>query len=159
MSGCGFASFFQERFSRTVVLLIAMGASRADAEDATQEAMIEAWQRWDSIREPAAWVRTVAVRTFWKQARGQRPETVSLEEATVKPVTDPDLSIFAEEQQQILGLLRKLPIRQRTVAALYYDGLTCDEIAELIGIPPTTVRSNLRHARSALREVSMSELS
>jgi RNA polymerase sigma factor (sigma-70 family) len=153
----GFALFFQQRFSRTVILLVTMGASRADAEDATQEAMILAWRQWESIREPTAWVRTVAVRTFWKQANRQANQTEPLE-AAAEPTADSDLSIFAEEQQEILRLLRELPTGQRTVAALYYDGLSCDEIAELIGKPPATVRSNLRHARTALREVIVSEL-
>lgn len=141
-----------------MILLITMGASRADAEDSTQEAMILAWKQWESIREPAAWVRTTAVRAFWKHARAQRHQMVSLDEAFPEPVADPDLSIFAEEQRQVLSLLRKLPSRQRTVAALFYDGLSCEEIAELIEKPPVTVRSHLRHARTALREVIVSEL-
>lgn len=135
-----------------------MGASRADAEDATQEAMILAWQKWESIREPAAWVRTVAVRTFWKQAARQSNHTEPLEQADGESAVDPDLSIFGEEQQQTLRLLRGLSTEQRTVAALFYDGLSCEEIAELTGKPSATVRSNLRHARRTLKEVVVSEL-
>jgi RNA polymerase sigma factor (sigma-70 family) len=149
----GFVSFFHERFTRTVVLLIAMGASRADAEDAVQEAMVLAWRQWDSIREPAAWVRTVAVRAYMKQARGRGNRAVSLDEFTYELPADPDLGIFAEEQQHVLRLLRGLPAGQRTVAALFYDGLTCEEIAELAGKPPVTVRSQLRHARNSLKEM------
>jgi DNA-directed RNA polymerase specialized sigma24 family protein len=106
----GFVSFFHQRFSRTVVLLIAMGASRADAEDATQEAMVQAWRCWDSIREPAAWVRTVAVRAFWKQAERQSNHLRPFDDAA-EPVTDFDLGIFALEQQHVLRLLRGLPLR------------------------------------------------
>lgn len=84
MNRDGFASFFQQRYSSTAVLLIAMGASRADAEDAVQE---------------------------------------------------------------------------RTVAALYYDGLSAEEIAKASGKPAATVRSHLRHARRALKEVIASEQS
>lgn len=135
-----------------------MGASRADAEDATQDAMTQAWQQWESIREPAAWVRTVAARAFWKQTRGQGYQSVALDEAASQPVADPDLGIFAEEQRQILRLFQGLPTWQRTIAALYYDGLSCDEIAELIGKPPATVRSHLRHARKTLKERIVSEL-
>jgi DNA-directed RNA polymerase specialized sigma24 family protein len=64
-----------------------------------------------------------------------------------------DLSIFADEQQYVLRLLRALPPQQRTVAALFYDGLACEEIAELGGRPPATVRSHLRHARGRLKEL------
>jgi RNA polymerase sigma factor (sigma-70 family) len=153
----GFVLFFQQRFSRIVILLIAMGSSRADAEDAAQDAMILAWQQWDSIREPAAWVRTVAVRVFWKHAGTPPDRTVQLDEVPGEPVTDPDLSIFSEEQCTVLRLLRGLPPGQRAVAALFYDGQSCEEIAELAGKPEATVRSQLRHARRALREVIASE--
>jgi RNA polymerase sigma-70 factor (ECF subfamily) len=147
----GFDSFFLERYSRTVVLLIAMGASRADAEDATQEAMVLAWNQWESIHDPAAWVRTVAVRAYLRQARARGSQTVSLNESAYEPATAPDLDVFTEEQQHVLGLLRGLPAGQRTVAALFYDGLTCEEIAELAGKPPATIRSQLRHARNSLK--------
>jgi hypothetical protein len=33
------------------------------------------------------------------------------------------------------------------------DGLTCEEIAEVVEKPPATVRSQLRHARKALTEM------
>jgi RNA polymerase sigma factor (sigma-70 family) len=155
----GFVSFFQERFSSTVVLLITMGASRADAEEITQETMIAAWRTWDSIREPVAWVRTTATRKWWK-SNHQRPVTTPLDENTAGlPASEPDLAVFSEEQQLVLGLLRRLPQAQRVVAALYYDGLAAEEIAILTGRPAATVRSNLRHARITLREAITSDRS
>jgi RNA polymerase sigma-70 factor, ECF subfamily len=69
----GYGSFYRERYSKTVVMLIAMGASRADAEDATQEAMIAALRNWGAIDKPSAWLRTVACGSFWRMARSQQP--------------------------------------------------------------------------------------
>ena len=111
----GFDSFFRERFGRTVVLLIAMGADQADAEDATQEAMILAWNQWCMIHEPAAWVRTVAVRTYLRDKRRTRPEMVTLDGSAPHPATADDLGSFEEEQRQVLRLLRTLPDGQRMV--------------------------------------------
>jgi RNA polymerase sigma factor (sigma-70 family) len=133
-----------------VIILIAMGASRADAEDATQEAMILAWRQWHTIQDPSAWVRTVAVRTYWKLAR-KKQQLVQLNESAPQATSDTDLNIFGDEQQHVLRLLRALPPQQRTIAALFYDGLACEEIAELVGSPPATVRSHLRHARGRLK--------
>lgn len=133
-----------------MVLLVAMGASRADAEDASQEAMVLAWRKWESIDKPEPWVRTVAVRVYWKLV-STRPQTVSLDESVPESVVDSALSIFTEEQQHVLRLLRALPPMQRTVAALAYDGSTCEEVAMLLGISEATVRSHLRHARKNLK--------
>jgi len=87
--------------------------------------MILAVEQWRSIREPAAWVRTVAVRAYMKRARARGKQAVPLDECGYEPAADPDLGIFAEEQQHVLRLLRGLPTGQRIVAALFYDGLTC----------------------------------
>jgi RNA polymerase sigma factor (sigma-70 family) len=154
----GYESFYRRRFSRTVVLLVAMGVSQTDAEDAAQEAMISAWNQWDALREPAAWVRTVALRNYLRTLRGGRTQAVSFDESLPDPVGNDDLSTFEEEQEQVLRLLRALPSGQRAVTALYYDGLNCEEIADVLGKTPATVRSNLRHARHSLREVIASEL-
>jgi RNA polymerase sigma-70 factor (ECF subfamily) len=153
----GFAAFFHERYGSTVVLLITMEASRADAEEIAQETMIAAWQKWESIHNPAAWVRTTAVRKLWKSNR-HRPNATPLDETTAQlPVSDQDLAVFSEEQQRVLGLLRQLPPAQRAVAALYYDGLAAEEIAMVTGKPTATVRSHLRHARTNLRRVIASD--
>jgi RNA polymerase sigma factor (sigma-70 family) len=152
----GFDSFFEERFKRLVVLLIALGASQADAEDAAQEAMILAWSQWDTIREPAAWVRTVSLRSYLRRRRLGNTE-VALDESVPVPVGNDDLGSFEEEQQEVLRLLRSLPDGQRAVTALYYDELNCEEIADVLGKAPATVRSNLRHARQSLKGVIASE--
>jgi len=128
-----------------------MGASRADAEDAAQEAMIAAWARWESIEAPTAYARTVAVRAYLRQVRQKGSVTALTDQASHDPVGHPDLDIFTLEQQRVLSLLRGLPPAQRTVAALYYDGFSCKEIAELTGKPAATIRANLRDARKALK--------
>jgi RNA polymerase sigma-70 factor (ECF subfamily) len=128
-----------------------MGASKADAEDVVQEAMLEALVHWDKIGEPVPWLRTVVLRKYWALARNRKLE-VPLEEAGVDdPVTGSDLGIYADEEQQVLRVLRELPSQQRAVTALCYDGMETHEIAELVGISPATVRSHLRHARATLK--------
>lgn len=135
-----------------MILLIASGASRADAEDAAQEAMIQAWEEWATLRNPAAWVRTVAIRKYWRLAAAGR-SAESLGESVPEVSADVDLAIFEEEQRRVLALLRSLPSGQRTVLALLVDGATCKEIAELTGKPEPTIRSLLRHARKTLKEL------
>jgi RNA polymerase sigma factor (sigma-70 family) len=149
----GFASFYRERFRWTAVLLIAVGASRADAEDATQEAMVKAWEKWDSIKNPRPWVCKVAYRAYLRRACQRDGKAEPLDESSGDRATESDLAIFADEQQRVLRLLRALPPGQRAVAACFYDGLTCEEIAQVVDKPPATVRSQLRHARKALKEM------
>jgi RNA polymerase sigma factor (sigma-70 family) len=144
----GFDSFYEERFGKAIVMLTVLGASRADAEDAVQEAMLSAWRQWDKIQNPDSWVRTVATRAYYRQVRA-RQQTVPLDESSAR-AADSDLSIFTEEQQDVLRVLRALPSEQRTVVAQRYDGATCKEIAVMTGKPAATIRSLLRNARQTL---------
>ena len=69
---------------------------------------------------------------------------VALDEVdTYCPSGDSGLEIFADEEQHVLRLLRALRPGQRTIAVLFYDGMPCEEIAELTGKP------RLRSARSS----------
>ena len=136
-----------------------MGASRADAEDIAQETMIAAWQKWESIREPAAWIRTTATRKLWKSNQQQLAATPLYESTARATAIEPDLAVFSAEQQRVLGLLRRLPAAQRVITALYYDGSTAEEIAVAIGKSAATVRSHLRHARKTLKEAIASDRS
>ena len=111
--------------------------------------MVEALVHWDKISEPVPWLRTVAIRKYWVLARKRKLE-VPLDEADA-PVTESDLALYAAEEQQVLSALRKLPLQQRTVTALSYDGMETHEIAELVGMLPATVRSHQRHARTTLK--------
>ncbi len=61
------------------------------------------------------------------------------------------------EVQMVLNAMSKLPARQRQVMAWYYDGYSAVEIAENLGMPVATVRSNLRHARETLRRLGVGE--
>ncbi len=56
-----------------------------------------------------------------------------------------------EEQQLMLEALRSLSIRYQTVLELYYwEGMRTDDVAEVMGVKPTTARTWLRRARQDL---------
>jgi RNA polymerase sigma factor (sigma-70 family) len=144
----GFAAFYTQRFSATVVLLVAMGADRQEAEDAAQEAFILAYKKWDSIREPSAWVRTVAVRAYIRNSQRADRASGLPSEFDYRVAEMPESSL---EQQKIIELLRSLPPQQRTILALLYDGLSPREIAVILNISDSTVRAHRHKARQQLK--------
>ena len=53
-----------------------------------------------------------------------------------------------------LSVVLKLPEKYRDVVYLhYYEGMPTDEIAQVVGSPPSTVRNRLRDARKLLRQM------
>ena len=69
-----FDMFYAGSVRRVTSYLCVVTGSRAEAEDAAQEAYARAWQRWDQVSkygDPEGWVRTVAYRvsvSTWRKA-------------------------------------------------------------------------------------------
>jgi RNA polymerase sigma factor (sigma-70 family) len=148
-----FESFFRTTFVRLTFFVIRLGARREEAEDAAQDAMLQAYRQWTTLRDPGAWVRMVAYRSFLAAAasgRGNGRRPCQVENPAHAGGEDDDLVAFGE-QQRVLSLLRRLPTTQRLVMAWFYDGFTVPEIAAVLGKSAQTVRSDLRHARVRLR--------
>jgi RNA polymerase sigma factor (sigma-70 family) len=124
------------------------------AKDAVQEAVIKAYLQWSEIENPRAWVRRVAQRAAAHEARrtevGIRRAVVGGHHVDVHH--DPDVANEVVEHEQLLRYLADLPRKQRDVMAWYLDDFSVAEIAGQLDMEPATVRSNLRHARNALRD-------
>jgi RNA polymerase sigma factor (sigma-70 family) len=154
----GFASFYRQEYLRIVLFLRNDGASGAEAEDAVQEAMTQAYRRWDKIEKPGAWVRKAALSCYLRQkAKVNREVRVPEPEVLMANRVSPTGESHHEGQLRVVMLMLQLPPQQRHVAALFYDGLSLSEIAQVTGKPVATVRSLLRHARNRLEEVVQSE--
>ena len=150
----GVIADFDEWYRREYPGLIgvATALAGADGEDLVQDAMVCTLVRWEQVRRlerPGGWCHRVLLnlaRSRWRRrttasrhlARQRRDEAL-----TAPPLTDEVLTFWAA--------VRRLPERQRHVVALYYAGdRPVTEIAEVLGVPEGTVRSDLARARSVL---------
>jgi RNA polymerase sigma factor (sigma-70 family) len=120
-----------------------------DAADAAQSAFAELFTKWNTIRSPRAWLRTVAFRQMLRQPV-EYPLDVHLE-----PSAHPASALLElrEQEHQVLAALRRLPLAQRQVMALIYDQFSYPEIAGIVGKGEATVRKNAERARTAMKEL------
>ncbi len=146
-----YGTLFRIRFVPTVGFLIAAGAGRHDAEDAVQSAFVQLARAWGSVTHPEAWLRTTAWRMWLKAKDKQR--TWSSDPADLPEAGVPDPCGEITEQVDLVRLLRKLPVLQRTVMAFEIDGATPAQTAEALGVPSANVRQNLRRARQSLERM------
>jgi len=120
-----------------------------DAADAAQSAFAELFTQWNTVRNPRAWLRTVAFRQMLRQ-----PAEYPLDAHSEPPVLPASSFLeLREQERQVLAALRRLPLAQRQVMALAYDQFSYREIAEIIGKSQATVRKNIERARTAMREI------
>ncbi|MEU4472382.1 RNA polymerase sigma factor [Micromonospora sp. NPDC023888] len=165
-----FRAFFRTYTLRVERFLVNQGATRHDAEDATQQAMHDLYRRWTLIRQPRAWIFKAAKGHFLRSVDRQRREQLHDD---MQPVCDDaatrtawngmpprryDLDGGSEETQWVIARLQQLPPAQRQVMALKIDGYEAPEIADMIGSPAETVRSNIRYARARLTQVLQADL-
>jgi RNA polymerase sigma-70 factor (ECF subfamily) len=149
-----FEAFFRDTYSAIVKAVMYAGASLSDAEDATSNAMVEAFLRWSLLENPDAWVRTAAVHNYINNAQRERRRPLLEAKAVRLAMMDATPSLYGEEfdeRARVTAALRTLPATQRKVMALAMDGLDSAAIAEFLRTTPANVRSNLRHARASLR--------
>jgi len=101
----------------------------------------------------STWIMGIAYRRALKSLRREhvRNERESHDESqTIVMFDEPAKS--HETQDWILHALRQLPLEQRTAIELaYYFGHSFEEIASIMGCPPSTVKARMFHARARLR--------
>jgi RNA polymerase sigma-70 factor, ECF subfamily len=122
----------------------------AEAEDAVQDALVRAWQRWAQLRDPGragAWFGRILVNACRDRLRSPRREVRWIGDGRSSSAA----SVF-EEREALGAAMRSMNIDQRIVLVLrYYLDLPVEEIAARTGAPEATVRSRLRLALSAAR--------
>ena len=125
------------------------------AEDATQEALVAAWRDLSALRDPDrfdAWLRRLLIRACYRESRRGRHRWSIEVDVTGHESVDTDATLDIADRDQLERGFRHLDADQRMVLVLhYYLGLSLDEAAEALGIPPGTVRSRLNRATRAMR--------
>lgn len=134
------------------------------AEDAAQEAFVDACLNLPKLREPSAfpaWLRRIVFKHCDRLTRGKRPAHVPLELAAEVAVDMGGPAEIAEREElraAIRGMVADLPEGQRTAVSLYYIGdYSCSEIAAFLDVPVSTVKNRLHAARAALLDRALDE--
>jgi RNA polymerase sigma-70 factor (ECF subfamily) len=135
----------------------------ADAEDAVQETFLRVLRHRDTldeVRDQRVWL----IRIVWnivldrKRRAKTRPETDDVDElARVLPSAGLSAEQFAAAAQHhahVLSCVDKLPTKERQVLTLSaFDELSSVEIAAVLGITESSVRSRLFRARNLMAEM------
>ncbi len=137
--------------------------NQADAEDAVQEAFVRVLRHRDSlgeVRDHRVWL----IRIVWnivldrKRRAKTRPETDDVSElARVLPSTGlsaEEIASAAQHHAHVLGCVDRLPAKERQVLMLSaFEELSSVEIASVLGITESSVRSRLFRARNLMAEL------
>ena len=136
---------------RLYTLAARLTGSRADAEDAVQEALIRAWLNLPDFRGGAlfsTWLYRICANAAHDLRSKRRPEP---SEAAVETPDPRDAFVDSELAGGLQAALNGLEDPYRTAVVLF-DVLGCSylEIAEVTGVPEGTVKSRIFRGRKEL---------
>jgi RNA polymerase sigma-70 factor (ECF subfamily) len=155
-SEAAFAELVRLHQRRAYAVARAIVLSHEDAEDAVQEGFLHAFRALDRFRSDqpfGAWLNRIVANAALDLVRRRKVRDADeLPETFALPFRDPGES--DELRRRLGGALKRLTDRQRAVIVLHdVEGYTHGEIGSMLGIPEGTARSDLHHARAALRRL------
>lgn len=137
----------------------AVTGNAMDADDAAQEAFLSALDRietYDRSRPFGPWLMRIASNAAIDLLRRRAVRSAEpLDERLAAPARSPAQDAEAADiRERLRAALARLPERQRVALTLFdVEGYPHAAIAEILGIPEGTVRSDVFHARRALRNM------
>ncbi len=149
-------SLYAEHGATLLAYATRLTGDRQLAEDVVQETLLRAWRNAAKLTEERGsirgWLFTVArnIVTDRVRARQARPAEVSESPAT-PPIAydhadDVVNSVYVRHALQTLS-----PEHRAVLVTVYYGGKTATEAAEILGVPPGTIKSRAYYALRALR--------
>jgi RNA polymerase sigma-70 factor (ECF subfamily) len=148
--GEAFGRLYQ-RFAGYVHAMLLARLPSGEAADLVQDVFLQAFQRLDHLREPAAfagWIATMARHRATDFLRS-RPVADELKDTAGAP-TAPEAALDAA---RALRTIQQLPEAYReTLVLRLVEGFTGPEIAAATGLSPASVRVNLHRGFKLLRD-------
>jgi RNA polymerase sigma-70 factor (ECF subfamily) len=119
-----------------------------DAEDCVQEACSRAWRalpRSGDIENPRAWLHRIVLNTALNMLRRKRRDAFPFDQLEIHIAGHEE---DVDRRVDVARVLAALPEHLRELIELrYWAGFTDAEIADIVGVPPGTVKSQLHRAR------------
>jgi RNA polymerase sigma-70 factor, ECF subfamily len=164
-----FGSWMAAEQRRIFLLCRRMLQDFEEADSATQDTFLKAWQalnrpEFKELDDASRWVTRIAVNTcldrlrsrrwqFWRKRPNQEDEQSILELAAAVGPNAEDRVFSGEIGRRLENALEKLSLRQRAAFTLrHYEDRSLAEIAEILDLDIGTVKAHLFRAIAKLRE-------
>lgn len=154
------------KYQHKVASLVSRYVPQADVPDVAQESFIKAYRAIGSFRGDSAfytWLYRIAVNTAknYLVAQDRRPPASDLEASdaenyetasALKEISNPENLMLSDELKKVVfRTIESLPEDLKMAITLReLDGLSYEEIAEIMDCPVGTVRSRIFRAREAI---------
>lgn len=148
-----FESLYRLHVDRVYGLCLRMTGNVAEAEDCTQEAFIQAWNKMDKFRGDSAfgtWIHRIAVNAVLGRMRKSKRERDRIQLASEEVLSPASINDDGE-LRDLSDAVNRLPEGARHVFVLYgVYGYSHEEAGNMLGIAAGTSKAQLHRARRLL---------
>jgi RNA polymerase sigma-70 factor (ECF subfamily) len=139
---------------RVYRIALRMLGNHEDAEDVAQDTFVQVWSTLAGFVGRAqftTWLYRIVINRCLNHKR-RRPSPVALRDEDHPTGTGPEDTVVGEHRARATAAaIAALPADQRTVLVLHQmEGLTYQEVADILKLPEPTVRGRLARARRTL---------
>jgi RNA polymerase sigma-70 factor (sigma-E family) len=149
-----FGAFYRAECRTLVGMLWAFVGDRPTAEDIAHDAFVKVQARWGRLSNPAsapAYLRATAFNLARSRLRHRLVVMRHRPERTPPAASAEDRVLLRAERREVAAALATLPVRQRECVVLrFYDELTEAEIASILRISTSSVKTHLTRAMVGL---------
>jgi RNA polymerase sigma-70 factor (ECF subfamily) len=157
-----FEQFVRDHEADVFTYILRMVNSKSDAEDLTQEALLQTFRTWSQVDPNSTggylkWCYRISHNLsidFIRKKRPRRAEEEELERTADEGGFRPE-EVYEHRQQasQVRDALQGLPEMYRSILMLRYQSeLSYEKIAEILDVPVTTVETRIHRAKKMLRD-------
>jgi len=138
-------------------------ATPQDQDDLFQEILMQLWSsipRFEGKAKETTWIYKVALNTslVWKRTEKRKRKKLRTEVLNIQEISQAksDCDKSSQNQQilrQVYDSIRQLAKSESSIVLLYLDGLSYDEIADVLGISKSNVGARLNRAKKKLAQL------
>lgn len=142
------AAFVERELTALTRLAHGLCGRRANAEDLVSAAVMGAFERWESIDNPGAYVRRSILHLYLNDLRRLRTGQTALVPGA--PASDPTSEVAGRVDLEA-ALADLTPIQRAVVVLRFMEDRTAEDTARILGRPAGSVRRITHNALGILR--------
>lgn len=151
-----FEALFANYHPRLFTFLFRLTRSHGAAEELANDVLLTLWNdagRFRAESKVSTYIFGIAYRQALAHLRKSKLKLVSLTDQPEVPQNAIEMDGQLEREDWVQQGVQKLPAKQKlTVMLVYFLGLTCEETAKVTGVPASTVKTRMFHARKKMKQ-------
>ena len=153
-----FHKFYDENYPKVIRLCLGyLSGNEALAQDMAQEVFIKVWQYLENFRGESnisTWIYRITVNTCLQELRKKKNKTLKIEIASNETSEDTETE---NQFASMYSCIDKLSAENKSIILLELEGLPQKEIAKVIGINHSAVRTRIHRIKDQLSKCVKNE--